>query len=90
MTDGHFSYRLAQDFQHALGQLEARHKLTRRYRPQTNGKAERFIQTLSSGSGPTPGCTGRTRSGRQRSRNGSTTTITTARTLSWVPGCRPR
>lgn len=46
MTDGHFSYRLAQDFQHALGQLEARHKLTRRYRPQTNGKTERFIQTL--------------------------------------------
>lgn len=46
MTDGHFSYRLSQDFQGALLQLGARHKLTRRFRPQTNGKAERFIQTL--------------------------------------------
>jgi transposase InsO family protein len=26
--------------------IEARHKRTRPYRPQTNGKAERFIKTL--------------------------------------------
>ncbi len=29
-----------------LDQLGARHKRTRPYRPQTNGKAERFIKTL--------------------------------------------
>ena len=30
----------------ALEQIQARHLVTRPYRPQTNGKAERFIQTL--------------------------------------------
>jgi transposase InsO family protein len=30
----------------AVEAIGARHKRTRRYRPQTNGKAERFIQTL--------------------------------------------
>lgn len=30
----------------AIARLGARHKRTRRYRPQTNGKAERFIKTL--------------------------------------------
>ena len=30
----------------ACGALELRHLRTRPYRPQTNGKAERFIQTL--------------------------------------------
>lgn len=33
-------------FQSLLKDLGARHVLTRPYRPQTNGKAERFIQTL--------------------------------------------
>jgi transposase InsO family protein len=33
-------------YQAALTELGARHKRTRIYRPQTNGKAERFIQTL--------------------------------------------
>lgn len=46
MTDGHMSYRLSTFFRNAVQQLAVRHKLTRRYRPQTNGKAERFIQTL--------------------------------------------
>jgi transposase InsO family protein len=46
MTDGHMSYRLAAVFHQTLRSLDARHKITRRYRPQTNGKAERFIQTL--------------------------------------------
>ena len=30
----------------ALGTLDAQHRRTRAYRPQTNGKAERFIKTL--------------------------------------------
>jgi len=46
MTDGHMSYRLAGAFRETLRALGARHKMTRRYRPQTNGKAERFIQTM--------------------------------------------
>lgn len=46
MTDRHPTYRRARAFKQAMGQLEIRHKLTRAYRPQTNGKAERFIQTL--------------------------------------------
>ena len=39
---GYVSYRFAA----ALTELRITHKRTRPYRPQTNGKAERFIQTL--------------------------------------------
>jgi transposase InsO family protein len=46
MTDRAFAYTHAVVFQEALEVIGARHKLTRPYRPQTNGKAERFIQTL--------------------------------------------
>jgi transposase InsO family protein len=46
MTDRHLSYMRSRDFQAAVAAMEARHTPTRRYRPQTNGKAERFIQTL--------------------------------------------
>ncbi len=44
MTDNAASYR-GFAFQAALKELGARHVRTRPYRPQTNGKAERFIQT---------------------------------------------
>ena len=46
LTDRHNSYRLSRAFQDATGRIGARHKLTRAYRPQTNGKAERFIRTM--------------------------------------------
>lgn len=46
MTDRHHSYLLSREFQEALRQIGARHKPTRGYRPQTNGKAERFIRTM--------------------------------------------
>ena len=46
MTDRHMSYMLSRDFQQALATIGAVHRPTRKYRPQTNGKAERFIQTL--------------------------------------------
>jgi hypothetical protein len=46
MTDRSRSYTMSQAFQDALQTLRIRHKITRPYRPQTNGKAERFIQTL--------------------------------------------
>jgi transposase InsO family protein len=46
MTDRHLSYMRSRDFHEALRTIGARHRPTRRYRPQTNGKAERFIQTL--------------------------------------------
>ena len=46
MTDGARSFRTSRLFQAGLRELGARHVLTRPYRPRTNGKAERFIQTL--------------------------------------------
>ena len=46
MTDNAKNYVQSHDFQAALSDLGARHKRTRPFRPQTNGKAERFIQTL--------------------------------------------
>jgi transposase InsO family protein len=45
MTDNGSSY-TSRAFNGALASLGARHKRTRPYRPQTNGKAERVIQTL--------------------------------------------
>ena len=46
LTDNGASYRSHAYRRHARADLEIRHKRTRPYRPQTNGKAERFIQTL--------------------------------------------
>ena len=39
------AYRRASAYAQAVERLGARHKRTRPYRPQTNGKAERFIQS---------------------------------------------
>jgi transposase InsO family protein len=44
MTDNGAGY-CSHRFRDAIQQLQARHVRTRPYRPQTNGKAERFIQT---------------------------------------------
>ena len=44
LTDNGSSYRSHQ-FRHACQQLGLKHRRTRPYSPQTNGKAERFIQT---------------------------------------------
>jgi transposase InsO family protein len=45
MSDNGSAYK-AHSFSRALTQLGLRHQRTRPYRPRTNGKAERFIQTL--------------------------------------------
>jgi transposase InsO family protein len=46
MTDNAKNYTVSKAFQKALG--ERAHKTTRPYRPQTNGKVERFNRTLTS------------------------------------------
>ncbi|SRR5436309_4551307 len=46
MTDRGWSYIASRAFREVVATLQVRHKITRPYRPQTNGKAERFIQTL--------------------------------------------
>jgi transposase InsO family protein len=46
MTDRGWSYIQSPRFRAAAWRLRIRHKITRPYRPQTNGKAERFVQTL--------------------------------------------
>ena len=42
MTDNAMAYRRSRAFAHALSVIGATHKLIRPYRPQTNGKVERF------------------------------------------------
>jgi transposase InsO family protein len=46
LTDNGWAYTHAAAYRAVLDRLEAKHKRTRPWRPQTNGKAERFIQTL--------------------------------------------
>jgi transposase InsO family protein len=45
MTDNAFAYTKSRRFRAAMAKLGARHLTTKPYRPRTNGKAERFIQT---------------------------------------------
>ena len=45
MTDNAFAYTNSRAYKAALAQIGARHITTKPYRPRTNGKAERFIQT---------------------------------------------
>jgi transposase InsO family protein len=46
MTDNGWAYTHTAAYRAVLDRLGAKHKRTRPFRPQTNGKAERFIQTL--------------------------------------------
>src|SRR5687767_11342257 len=46
MTDRALTYTRSRPFHDALEIVGATHRVTRGYRPQTNGKAERFIKTL--------------------------------------------
>ena len=46
MTDNALAYRRSRAWRDALDDLGASATFTRRYRPQTNGKAERFNRTL--------------------------------------------
>jgi transposase InsO family protein len=46
LTDNAKNYTLSKAFADALAEIGARHRVTRPFRPQTNGKAERFNQTL--------------------------------------------
>ena len=46
LTDNGWAYTHSAAYRAVIDRLGARHKRTRPWRPQTNGKAERFIQTL--------------------------------------------
>ncbi len=46
MTDNAFTYRKGRAFRDVVAELGATQIFTRAYRPQTNGKAERFNRTL--------------------------------------------
>ena len=46
LTDNAKAYTVSRDFRGAAAAADVRLRHTRPYRPQTNGKAERFIQTL--------------------------------------------
>jgi transposase InsO family protein len=46
MTDNALNYRTAKVFKQTLEDLGIGHRFTRRYRPQTNGKAERLNRTI--------------------------------------------
>jgi transposase InsO family protein len=47
MTDNAMAYRKGRAWQQALTDLGAKPRFTRSYRPQTNGKAERFNRTMA-------------------------------------------
>ena len=46
MTDRAMNYTLSREFGLALAELDVGHRITRPYRPQTNGKVERFNRTM--------------------------------------------
>jgi transposase InsO family protein len=68
--------------------LGVQHKFTRPCRPQTNGKAEQFIQCQRSASRPMTGRTRTQLSGPILWRAGSTTTTDTGRTAASVTSLR--
>jgi transposase InsO family protein len=47
LTDNAWAYRRSTAWRQAMTDLDAQQRFTRSYRPQTNGKAERFNRTLA-------------------------------------------
>ena len=77
MTDNGSAYR-SHDFRSSCASARLRHLRTKPYRPRTNGKAERFIQTVMRECAYAVR-SDRHRSGRRRCRAGSTSTTFTDR-----------
>ena len=79
LTDNGASYR-SHAYRDVLDRFEIRHKRTRPFRPQTNGKAERFIQTLLNEWAYARPYRSNARPTRTPSAGSSTSTITDVRT----------
>jgi transposase InsO family protein len=88
LTDNGSCYRSGA-FARVLAEAGVCHRRTRPYRPQTNGKVERFNLTLK-GNGPTRGPTKPTPHGPKSSNAGSTTTTTIVLTWRMQAGLRSR
>ena len=86
LSDNGLAYK-AHSWHQACTQLGITHKRTRPYRPQTNGKIERFHRTLADG-WPTPATTTQKINAEQRCSPGSTSTITTEPTAQSEPNPR--
>ena len=89
LTDNAKAYTVARSFHGAAAAADVRLSHTRPYRPQTNGKAERFIQILQN-EWATPAPTAPTPSGCASSHAGSTATITADRTAASAGPSPPR
>ena len=79
MTDNAWAYTRGKDIRQLLTRREIRHLTTKPYRPQTNGKVERFHQT-GTANGPTASPTPPITNEHKPCHTGSTTTTTTDHT----------
>jgi transposase len=74
MTDNGFSYVKNRSLRELLARHDIRHLTTQPYRPRTNGKVERFHQTMWPASGPTDSPTAHLDTAPPHCHTGSTTT----------------
>ena len=85
MTDNAWIYVKNQSLRELLAAREIKHLRTQAYRPQTNGKVERFHQTMAE-SGPTASATAHTATAIEPCHTGSSTTTRAGHTQGSATG----